>query len=157
MTFTYRRSYRGRLRAAILDWAGTVVDYGCMAPTSTFIEAFAAYEVPITAAQARAPMGMAKRDHIKTIAEMPEVAAAWLAQHGSPPGEAEIDKLYDRFLPLQVAMVEKHSELIPGALEAVAAMRARGLKIGSTTGFPRAVPAELAVSSEITWPVDRGE
>jgi phosphonoacetaldehyde hydrolase len=139
VTFTYRRIYRGRLRAAILDWAGTVVDHGCMAPAATFIEAFADYEVPVTAAQVRAPMGMAKRDHIRAITEIPDVAAAWTAQHGSPPGEAEIDALYERFLPLQVAMVEKHSDLIPGALEAVASMRARGLKIGSTTGYPRAV------------------
>ena len=139
MTFVYRRSYRGRLRAAVLDWAGTVVDHGCLAPPAAFIEAFASYEVPVTTAQARAPMGMAKRAHIQAIAEMPEVAAAWAAQHGQPPGEMELDALYERFLPLQTAMVEKHSELIPGALDTVAAMRARGRKIGSTTGYPRAV------------------
>lgn len=139
LSFTYRRTYRGRLQAAILDWAGTVVDHGCMAPTATFIEAFNDYEVPVTAAQARAPMGMAKRDHIRAITEIPEVAAAWTAQHGVPPGEQEIDALYERFLPLQAAMVEKHSQLIPGALDAVTAMRARGLKIGSTTGYPRVV------------------
>jgi phosphonoacetaldehyde hydrolase len=95
--------------------------------------------VTVTPAQARAPMGMAKRDHIAAIAAMPPVASAWAAVHGCPAGEADIDALYDRFLPLQVAMVEKHSELIPGALDAVRAMRARGLKIGSTTGYPRVV------------------
>ena len=40
MTFTYRRSYRGKLQAAIFDWAGTVLDYGCLAPAVTFIEGF---------------------------------------------------------------------------------------------------------------------
>lgn len=139
MTFTYRRSYRGQLRAVVLDWAGTVVDHGCMAPAATFVEAFAGFGVPVSVAQARAPMGMAKRDHIRAIAEMPEVTAAWVASRGAPPDEAEIDAIYERFLPLQVAMVEKHSELIPGALDAVRAMRERGLKIGSTTGYPRAV------------------
>ena len=48
VSFAYRRSYRGRLRAAVLDWAGTVVDHGCMAPAATFIEAFAGYGVPVT-------------------------------------------------------------------------------------------------------------
>lgn len=138
--FIYRRAYRGRLKAAVLDWAGTVVDFGCMAPAATFIEAFAAYGVPITAAQARAPMGMAKRDHIQAIAAMPAVAEAWAAGHdGAAAGEEDIDDLYARFLPLQVETVERHAELIPGALDAVACMRARGLKIGSTTGYPRAV------------------
>lgn len=139
MNFAYQRRYRGPLRAAILDWAGTVVDYGCQAPTSTFIEAFAAYGVPVTVAQARAPMGMAKRAHIQAITQMPEVAAAWEARQSRPVSEADIDALYERFLPLQMAMVEKHSELIPGALSAVIAMRSRGLKIGSTTGYPRVV------------------
>lgn len=144
MNFAYRRSYRGRLRAAVLDWAGTVVDHGCMAPAATFIEAFAGFGVPVTVAQARAPMGMAKRDHIKAIVEHPEVAAAWLARHGSAAGEGDIDAIYDRFLPLQVAVVEQHSDLVPGALDAVQAMRARGMAIGSTTGYPRAVMAVAA-------------
>lgn len=141
MSFAYRRTYRGPLRSAILDWAGTVIDYGCLAPAATFVEAFAGFGVAVTAAQARGPMGMAKRDHIKAIIEHPEVAAAWIARHGRPAGQADIDAIYDRFLPLQMATVERHSQLIPGALEAVAAMRARGMAIGSTTGYPRAVMA----------------
>lgn len=71
-----------RLEAAVLDWAGTVVDYGCMAPADTFVRAYAALGVDITRAQARAPMGMAKRDHIREIGRMPEVAASWRASHG---------------------------------------------------------------------------
>jgi phosphonoacetaldehyde hydrolase len=148
VSFVYRRSYRGRLRAAVLDWAGTVVDHGCLAPASTFIEAFAGFGVPVTVAQARAPMGMAKRDHIKAIAACPPVADAWSACHGRPFAEADIDAIYDRFLPLQVAVVEQHSTLIPGALEAVSAMRARGMAIGSTTGYPRAVMAVVGRAAE---------
>jgi phosphonoacetaldehyde hydrolase len=139
MSFVYQRRYQGPLRAAVLDWAGTVVDYGCRAPAATFIEAFAGYGVPVTVGQARAPMGMAKRAHIQAITRMPEVAEAWQAKYGRGVGEDDIDAIYERFLPLQVAMVEKHADVIPGALEAVGAMRARGLKIGSTTGYPRPV------------------
>ena len=62
-----------RVQAAILDWAGTVVDFGCMAPAETFLRAFKALGVEITRPQARAPMGMAKRDHIRAIGRMPEV------------------------------------------------------------------------------------
>lgn len=148
MRFAYRRIYRGRLRAAVLDWAGTVVDHGCLAPPATFIEAFAGFGVAVSVAQARAPMGMAKRDHIKAIIEDPEVAAAWVARHGAPAAESDVDAIYDRFLPLQVAVVEQHSALIPGALEAVQAMRARGMAIGSTTGYPRAVMAVAARAAE---------
>jgi phosphonoacetaldehyde hydrolase len=138
------RGYRGPLKAAVLDWAGTTVDFGCQAPAATFVDAFAACGVAITVAQARAPMGMAKRDHIKAIAAMPEVAAAWQARHGRAIGEDDIDRLYQEFLPLQVAAVRRHAQLIPGTIAAVAAMRARGLKIGTTTGYPRAVMAVVA-------------
>jgi phosphonoacetaldehyde hydrolase len=139
MTFLYQRRYAGPLRAAILDWAGTVVDHGCMAPPATFVEAFATLGVAITTAEARAPMGMAKRAHIAAIMAMPRVTSAWIEQTGRSPSDADIDGIYERFLPLQMATVEQHSALIPGALAAIAAMRARGLKIGSTTGYPRAV------------------
>jgi phosphonoacetaldehyde hydrolase len=131
----------------VLDWAGTVVDFGCQAPAATFIEAFAAHRVPITVAQARAPMGMAKRDHIEAIAAMPEVAAAWRERHGRPADADDIDRLYAQFLPLQVATVAHHAKLIPGALDAVAAMRRRGLKIGTTTGYPREVMAVVAAEA----------
>ena len=84
------RRYRGPLKAAVLDWAGTVVDFGCQAPAATFVEAFAAEGIAISIAQARAPMGMAKRDHIKAITAMPDVASTWQARNGRAIGEAEI-------------------------------------------------------------------
>ena len=34
MIYTYRRIYRGPVQAALLDWAGTTMDFGCMAPAA---------------------------------------------------------------------------------------------------------------------------
>jgi phosphonoacetaldehyde hydrolase len=65
MSFTYERRYRGKIRAALLDWAGTTMDYGCMAPAVVFVEVFKRQGVPITMDEARAPMGAHKRVHIK--------------------------------------------------------------------------------------------
>ncbi len=139
MTFTFSRRYTGPLQAVILDWAGTTVDFGCLAPAGAFMEAFRLSGVAITLEQARAPMGMAKWHHIQAITRDPAVADAWTAAHGAAPTDADVDRLYDTFLPLQIAVVERHADVIPGAVAAVAAMRARGLKIGSTTGYPRPV------------------
>lgn len=139
MTYRYRRSYQGPLRAVVLDWAGTTCDHGCLAPAQTFADAFAAAGVPITVEQARAPMGMAKWQHIKTITQMPAVAEAWEHHHGRSSEDTDVETIYRRFLPLQVETVARYSEMIPGVLDAIAAMRARGLKIGSTTGYPREV------------------
>ncbi len=139
MTVTYTRRYTGPLQAAILDWAGTTVDFGCLAPAGAFMEAFARSGVEITLEQARAPMGMAKWHHIQAITRMPAVADLWASVHGAAPTDEDVNHLYNTFLPLQVAVVERHADVIPGAVEAVAALRARGLKIGSTTGYPRPV------------------
>jgi phosphonoacetaldehyde hydrolase len=45
--------------------------------------------------------------------------------------------MFADFVPLQLACLSEYSALIPGALEAVESMRARGMKIGSTTGYLR--------------------
>ena len=34
--FTYNRAYRGPIRLVVLDWAGTTMDFGCMAPAVVF-------------------------------------------------------------------------------------------------------------------------
>ncbi len=56
-----------KLQAAILDWAGTVVDFGSFAPTQIFVEAFAEFDVQVSIEEARGPMGMGKWDHIRTL------------------------------------------------------------------------------------------
>ncbi len=134
-----RRMTHGSLKAVILDWAGTTVDYGCLAPAAVFIEVFRQHGVEVTMAQARAPMGMFKKDHIRAITQMEPVAAQWQAAHGKPCGEADIEAIYHDFLPLQLGVIAHHANVIPGVVEAIADFRQRGLKIGSTTGYTRAI------------------
>jgi phosphonoacetaldehyde hydrolase len=137
MTFSYERRYRGRIRAALLDWAGTTLDHGCMAPAVVFVEVYKRQGVPITMEEARAPMGAHKRVHIQRIGQLDAVRRRWREAHGRPPSEADIDRMFADFVPLQLACLSEYSALIPGTLEAVEAMRARGIKIGSTTGYLR--------------------
>lgn len=73
-----------QLQAILFDWAGTTVDYGSRAPAQVFQEIFRRSGVEITVAEAREPMGRAKRDHIATVLAMPRVAAAWQAAHALP-------------------------------------------------------------------------
>lgn len=131
------------LRAVVFDWAGTMVDHGSKAPMGVFQRAFAAFGVDISIAEARGPMGMAKRDHIAAVLALPRVAAAWEQAHGRAPAEADIDRVYDVFVPLNVAVVADYAGLIAGAAETAARLRARGLKIGSTTGYTRDIMAPL--------------
>lgn len=129
----------GALKAAVFDWAGTVIDHGSLAPMGVFVRTFRQFGVEITIAEARGPMGMAKRDHIKTLMAQPRVAAAWAAAHGAAPDEAAIDRVYAVFVPMNVEAVADHSQMIEGAVAAVDRLRARGMKIGSTTGYTRSI------------------
>jgi len=132
------------LQAVIFDWAGTTVDHGSFAPTQILVDAFErACNFPLALAEARAPMGLGKWQHIEALGRLPSVAARWQAQFGREMNPADVDRIYSSFLPLQIERVAEHASLIPGTLETVAALRAGGLKIGSTTGYPRAVMQRL--------------
>ena len=54
------------VKAVIFDWAGTLVDFGSIAPVIALSELFAKHGVSLTADEVRAPMGLLKRDHIRT-------------------------------------------------------------------------------------------
>lgn len=128
-----------QLTAAIFDWAGTVIDFGSRAPMGAFVEAFRRFDVAVSVAEARKPMGLPKRAHVAALMADPEIAARWQAAHGRLPGEAEIDALYDVFVPLNTDVVADFCTLIPGAVEMAQAVRGRGMKLGSTTGYVRPI------------------
>jgi phosphonoacetaldehyde hydrolase len=135
MAFSYQRRYRGPIQAVLLDWAGTTMDYGCMAPAVVFVEVYKRQGVPITMEEARIPMGAHKRVHIQQIGEIERVRRRWEEAHGRPPTDDDVSRMFAAFVPLQLACLSDYSDLIPGTLDAVSAMRARGIKIGSTTGY----------------------
>jgi phosphonoacetaldehyde hydrolase len=128
-----------QLKAAILDWAGTVVDHGSRAPMGAFVRAFAEFGVPISIADARGPMGMAKWDHIRAVGQMPAVAAAWRAHHGRDFSERDVEAIFRVFEPMNIAAVRDHADIIPGTIEAIDALRRRGMKIAGTTGYTRPI------------------
>ncbi|MQX36351.1 phosphonoacetaldehyde hydrolase [Roseospira navarrensis] len=137
MTHRYTRAYTGPLRAVVFDWAGTLIDFGCRAPAAVFRTIFTEAGAPVSESEARAPMGLPKRDHIAAVGRTPRVAAAWREAHGRDFSEDDVDALYEVFLPRQIDVVGQYAEVIPGVVEALAAARARGLAIGSTTGYTR--------------------
>jgi phosphonoacetaldehyde hydrolase len=122
-----------RIQAILFDWAGTTVDFGSRAPAQVFVEIFRQRGVAITVAEAREPMGRAKRDHIAAVVAMPRVAREWQRVHGQPAAESDVTAMYEDFLPLQKSVLAEGSDVIAGIPATMAWLRQRGIRIGSTT------------------------
>src|SRR3989344_7288586 len=98
-----------KLKAVILDWAGTTLDYGCMAPMVVFREVYAQKGVPISEEEARLPMGAHKRVHIKKIGLIPEVAQRWKEAHSREQTDKDIEEMFEAFQPLQMPYLVEYS------------------------------------------------
>jgi phosphonoacetaldehyde hydrolase len=126
-----------QIRAVILDWSGTTVDYGSRAPALAFVEVFRRRGIEITVEEARGPMGRAKREHLVALVGLPRIAKLWRERFSRGPSDADVQAIYDDFLPFLKRTLASHTAVIPGVAEAIAECRSRGLKIGSTTGYSR--------------------
>ena len=136
------------LRGVIFDWAGTTVDHGSRAPVLALVELFRRRDIEVELAAAREPMGMAKRDHIRALAQSPAVAQAWQMRYDKPCDETDINALYAEFLPLQDRVLRDHTGVLPGIPEMIAECRRMGLKIGSTTGYTRGLMEIVSASAK---------
>ena len=125
------------IKAVIFDWAGTMIDYGCMAPVEALKSAFAAEGLDISDEDARRDMGRAKHDHVRALLAYPPVTASWTGLKGAAPTEDDVERIYAALVPLMAEAATRHVLLIPGAAALVADLRAQGVKVGSGTGYTR--------------------
>ena len=59
------------------------------------------------------------------------------------PTDGDIDSVYEIFVPRNKSVAAEYATLIDGAAEVAKALRADGVKIGSTTGYTRDIMAEI--------------
>ncbi len=142
MTMLSPSTPRG-VRAVIFDISGTTLDYGSRGPVVAFVELFRRHGVAIFPEEARRPMGMHKKDHIWAMLTDPSISARWESANKTKPDPEWLDRLYQEFTPLQIQVIKSHCDVIPGVPEVVAALRAGGVKIASTTGFAKSMMGDL--------------
>lgn len=123
------------IKTVIFDWAGTTVDFGCMAPVHAFRNAFLEKGIQLTDKEIREPMGKLKWDHIQQLLSLPSVKKQWIAIYGQLPQEKEVEELYQQFEHYLFKDLVKHSTLKPDTLETIERLRNAGINIGSTNGF----------------------
>ena len=128
-----------KIECIIMDWAGTAVDYGCFAPVAAFIESFNVIGTPVTAAETRAHMGLTKVEEIRALFNIDRVRNEFQEKYGRPYAEEDILARYADFQRVLFASLEDYTTPIPGVVETISGLRAQGIKIGSTTGYTRAM------------------
>jgi phosphonoacetaldehyde hydrolase len=133
--------------AVIFDWAGTMVDFGSLAPVAAMRAAFASEGVTLTDGQIRAAMGMAKRDHVAAILADSNVARAWRETHSAAANDSDIDRIFARLDPMLREAAAAHADLVPGAAETAALLKRAGVRVGSTTGYTRPMMAPILASA----------
>jgi phosphonoacetaldehyde hydrolase len=123
--------------AVFLDWAGTAVDHGSLAPVKALEDIFLEFGVIAPRPLVRRYMGLAKKDHIRRLLYEPYVQDQWAALRQQPPQENDVEAMYARFEPQMMEVLAGYATVISGVVEAVEAMRAGGMKIVGTTGYTR--------------------
>jgi phosphonoacetaldehyde hydrolase len=123
--------------AVFLDWAGTAVDHGSIAPVNAQENIFHEFGITAPRALVRKYMGLAKKDHIRKLLQEPYVSEQWTALHNVSAQERDVEMMYAKFEPQMMEVLAGYATVIEGVAGAVEAMRARGVKIAGTTGYTR--------------------
>ena len=80
-------------------------------------------------------MGIAKIDHVREMLKMDRLSAMWREVHGRDYDEDDVHKIYELSEKLIIDIVGDFAVPKPYVLETIEALRHRGIKIGSTTGY----------------------
>ena len=72
-----------------------------------------------------------------SVTDMEGSSTGWLMVQA--PTNADVDAVYSHFEPKLLSILDRFADPKPGVIDAVAALREAGLKIGSTTGYTDAM------------------
>jgi len=125
------------IKAIILDWAGTSVDFGSLAPTKAFKNAFNDFGIDVSNEIIRKYMGLHKKFHTESILKESVISELWEKNFGRIPNQLDVDMIFDNLGPAMDQSVQEFSDPIDGVIEFMEIMQKEGIKFGSTTGYVR--------------------
>ena len=116
------------IKAIILDWAGTTVDFGSITPIVAFKEVLEEYtKQSVPKAVIQKYMGLKKIDHVKKV----------LADINIPYTETDLVNIMEKIdEKIRQVAVDK-TVLIDGTLEFQEYLKSKSIKLGSNTGYTR--------------------
>lgn len=132
----------------IFDWAGTTIDFGCMAPVNAFKEAFHEARLFPSLEEIREPMGLLKIDHVRKMLEGKRLSECFQLEYGRTFHEEDIKNIYLSSEKNILQSVQKYTDPKEHVLETIKILRDFGIKIGSTTGYTKEMMAIVAKAAK---------
>lgn len=126
-----------KIQMTVFDWAGTTVDYGCVAPLAVFEKIFEDKKIRLSREEILKPMGMGKRDHIETLLSTENATQQWKEQYKRDWDQRDVDEMFSKFNAELLKVFPEYCTLIDGVIETIEALRKENIVIGSTTGYTR--------------------
>lgn len=121
--FRQNRIYSGKIKAAIFDWSGTLVDPYSIGPLDGIMTSFKNIGVDFLPSEVRESMGKRKDFHIQDLIE----------KSGK---NINFFDFYSKYLKYQYSILPKYSEMILFSKEILDFLKKYyNLKIGVTTGY----------------------
>jgi phosphonoacetaldehyde hydrolase len=133
-----------KTEGVIFDWAGTIVDFGSLAPMGAFVKLFERHGVPVSIEQARIPMGLPKLEHIRVLGRMDGIAQAWRQSHaGKELTDADSLALLEEFEPMSAASAFERRAFVPGFMHTYQWLSEHAIRVATTTGYTRRIMSPL--------------
>jgi phosphonoacetaldehyde hydrolase len=123
------------VKAVIFDWAGTTVDFGCLAPAIVFVEVFNNRGIDLTIEQARISMGLAKKDHLRELLKLQFISEQWKSKFNRAPNEEDVNLLFSELEPALIRIADRFASPVRGTAELVKELQHSGILVGTTTGY----------------------
>jgi phosphonoacetaldehyde hydrolase len=128
-----------KVECLIMDWAGTAVDFGCFAPVSAIVKAFEENGIHVSEYEVRKPMGKAKIAHIGAMLQMESICRQFRRVNQRDWTSEDVITINKSFEHNLFLTLHDYAKPITGVIETVNTLRKQGIKIGSTTGYTRAM------------------
>lgn len=123
----------------IFDLAGTIIDYGSLAPIYVFIALFKKYGIILSEEQAKFPMGLQKLQHIKELFKDPDILKQYIKLYNTNPTDNVIYKMYLDSIEIGKSIIPIMSQPIFGVEKIIQFLIEHDIKIGSTTGYSKEI------------------
>lgn len=136
------------IKAVIFDWAGTLIDFGSIAPVQVFMDVLSSKGIEVSAQEVRMHMGLAKKDHLRALLAQERILTLWKTTYHQAPSEEDIEAMYEALTPKMIKLVQHYTTPIPGIPELLTTLKARNIRIGSTTGYVQEMMEVIVPSAQ---------